>query len=307
MRSHKNTPFLIVLVAIFVLVSVSSCGRSGQNLDPESIEKWILATSVSIREEFSPETFTQLKEAGIDYAELGLRAPQFYTDSSEREEFCRHIKEVAQEAGVKIWSIHIPYGKQWDISDPFETVRQEVIKQHQKLFEIFEFLQPQKAIIHPSFEPNPPEEHEARMEACRKSLSALAAEAKTYGVELVIECLPRTCLGNSSEEILWLLEGNENLGVCCDVNHLLKETPEEFIQKVGRRITTLHISDYDGLDEKHWAPGEGIIDWNLVIASLLAADYSGPFLFEYRDTPEKKMLVWQKLKSDFLQSTGKTF
>lgn len=227
MRSHKKTPFLIVLVAIFVLVSVSSCGRSGQNSDPESIEKWILATSVSIMEEFSPETFIQLKDAGIDYAELGLRAPQFYADSSVREEFCRQVKE--------------------------------------------------------------------------------AAEAKTYGVELVIECLPRTCLGNSSEEILWLLEGNENLGVCCDVNHLLKETPEEFIQKVGQRITTLHISDYDGLDERHWAPGEGIIDWNLVIASLLAADYSGPFLFEYNDTPEKKMMVWQKLKRDFLRSTSKSF
>ncbi len=293
----------MVLAAIFVLVSVSSCSRSGQNLDPESIEKWILATSVSIREEFSPETFIQLKEAGIDYTELGLRAPQFYTDSSEREEFCRHIKEAASEAGVKIWSIHIPYGKQWDISDPIETARQDVIKRHEELFEIFEFLQPQKAIIHPSFEPNPPEEHETRMEACRKSLSILAAEAKTYGVELVIECLPRTCLGNSSEEILWLLEGNENLGVCCDVNHLLKETPEEFIQKVGRRITTLHISDYDGLDEKHWVPGEGIIDWNLVIASLLAADYSGPFLLEYRDTPENKAAKWKELKRNFIQNS----
>lgn len=303
MRSHKNTRSIIVIAAIFVLVSFSSCVKSDQGSDPESVENWILGTSVSIREEFSPETFIQLKDAGIDYAELGLRAPQFYADSSEREKFCRQVKEAASEAGVRIWSIHIPYGKQWDISDPFETVRQDVIKRHEKLFEIFEFLQPQKAIIHPSFEPNPPEEHETRMEACRKSLSVLAAEAKTYGVELVIECLPRTCLGNSSEEILWLLEGNENLGVCCDVNHLLKETPEEFIQKVGRRITTLHISDYDGLDERHWPPGKGIIDWNLVIGNLLAVDYSGPFLLEYRDSPENKEAKWKELKRNFIQSS----
>ena len=302
MRAHKNTLSLIVLAIIFVLVSVLSCVRSGQDLDPSSIEKWILGTSVSIREDFSPDAFIQLKNAGIDYAELGLRAPQFYADSSEREEFCHHIKEAASEAGVKIWSIHIPYGKQWDISDPFETVRQDVIKRHQKLFEIFKIMQPKKAIIHPSFEPNPPEEREARLQACRKSVLVLAAEAETYGVELVIECLPRTCLGNSSEEILWLLEGTENLGVCCDVNHMLMETPEEFIQKVGRRITTLHISDYDGLDERHWPPGKGIIDWNLVIESLLSAGYSGPFLFEYNDSPEKKVIVWKTLKGDFIKS-----
>ena len=162
---------------------------------------------MSIREEFSPETFIRLKDAGIDYAELGLRAPQFYADSSEREEFCRRIKKAAAEAGVRIWSIHIPYGKQWDISDPFETVRQDVIKRHKKLFEIFEFLQPQKAIIHPSFEPNPPEEHMTRMEACRKSLS------------------------------------------------------------------------------------------------VLAADYSGPFLLEYRDSPENKAAKWKELKRNFIQNS----
>ncbi len=149
-----------------------------------------------------------------------------------------------------------------------------------------------KNFLLPNFEPNPVEERETRLEACRRSLAVLSVEAETYEVELVIECLPRTCLGNSSEEILWLLEGNENLGVCCDVNHLLKETPEEFIQKVGTGITTLHISDYDGLDEKHWPPGEGIIEWNLVLESLISIGYSGPFLFEYNDSPEKKAMVW---------------
>ena len=307
MKKQKRIIPFGILAVVFFLGFFHSCKKTDQVPDPASIEEWILGTSVSIREDFSPDVFIQLKNAGIDYAELGLRAPQFYADSPEREEFCRHIKEAASEAGVKIWSIHIPYGKQWDISDPFETIRQDVIERHQKLFEIFEILQPEKAIIHPSYEPNPAEEREARLEACRNSLSVLAEEAKVYGVELVIECLPRTCLGNSSEEILWLLEGNENLGVCCDVNHMLKETPEEFIQKIGSRITTLHISDYDGIDERHWPPGKGIIDWNLVIGNLLSAGYSGPFLFEYGDSPENKVLVWQKLKSEFLHSTSKEF
>jgi sugar phosphate isomerase/epimerase len=306
MKSHKNIRSFFVLIAICGVLFFSSCGKSGQGINPQSIEDWILGTSVSIREDFSPEIFVQLKKAGIDYAELGLRAPQFYADPPEMEKFCKTVLEAAAEAGVKIWSVHIPYGRQWDISDPTETVRQGVIERHQKLFKIFGILKPEKAIIHPSFEPNPAEERTARFEACRKSLSVLSAEAKTYETELVIECLPRTCLGNSSEEILRLLEGIENLGVCCDVNHMLKETPEEFIEKVGNRITTLHISDYDGLDEKHWPPGRGIINWNLVIGNLLSSGYSGPFLFEYGDTPENKVETWLKLKDEFLHFNGKT-
>jgi len=302
MKSNKNKLFLVVLAAVFFMVSFQTCKKADLGPDPSSIEQWILGTSVSIREEFSPETFSQLKNAGIDYAELGLRAPQFYADSPEMNEFCTTVFEAAAEAGVKIWSIHIPYGKQWDISNPIETARQGVIERHQKLFKIFEILQPEKAVIHPSFEPNPAEEREARFEACRKSLSVLSAEAKNYGVELVIECLPRTCLGNSSEEILRLLEGIENLGVCCDVNHMLMETPEEFISKVGNRITTLHISDYDGLDEKHWPPGRGIIDWNLVIGNLLSSGYSGPFLLEYADTAENKAQMWKDMKSRYIRS-----
>lgn len=303
MKSNKNNPSFIIFVALCILISLLSCKENDAVPDPRAVEQWALATSLSIREEFSPEDFSQLKEAGIDTVELGLRAPRFYADSLEREDFCRFIKKAASEAGVRIWSIHIPYGKQWDISDPSETARQEVMKRHQKLFEIFAILLPEKAIIHPSFEPNPPEEREARLLACRKSLLVLAAEAETYGVELAIENLPRTCLGNSSEEILWLLEGIDPLSVCCDVNHLLLETPQEFIQKVGPKITTLHISDYDGIDERHWPPGKGIIEWNLVLESLLLAGYSGPFLLEYGDTPENKADMWKKMKSQFIQNS----
>jgi sugar phosphate isomerase/epimerase len=300
MRSYKYIPSLLILTVVCILILSISCKKNDQVPNPSAVEQWILGSSLSVRGKFSPDAFKQLKEAGIDYAELGLRAPKFF-DGAAKEEFCRLIKEAAAEAGVRIWSVHIPYGKEWDISEPSETARQEVIERHKNLFETFEILQPEKAVIHPSFEPNPPEEREARLEACRKSLLVLSAEAQSYGVELVIENLPRTCLGNTSDEILLLLEGIDVLGVCCDVNHLLKETPQEFIQKVGSRITTLHISDYDGIDERHWPPGKGIIEWDLVLDTLLSIGYSGPFLLEYNDPPAKKAEMWKDLKSAFIQ------
>lgn len=188
----------------FFPVFFNSCNKSDLGPDPSSIEQWILGTSVSIREDFSPDVFIHLKNAGINFVELRLRALQFYTDSSESEQFCQKVVQAASEAGVRIWSIHIPYGKQWDISDPLETARQGVIKRHQ-----------------------------------------------------------------------------------------------DFLSTVGARITTLHISDYDGIDERHWPPGRGIIEWNLVLESLLSTGYSGPFHLEYSDSPEKKAEMWKELKRKF--------
>ena len=37
---------------------------------------------------------------------------------------------------------------------------------------------------------------------------------------------------------------------------------------------------FDGVDERHWMPGKGIVDWNDVIAALVEVGYEGPFTFE---------------------------
>jgi sugar phosphate isomerase/epimerase len=99
--------------------------------------------------------------------------------------------------------------------------------------------------------------------------------------QLALECLPRTCLGNTADELLQIVSavGND-LGVCFDSNHLLKEKPEEFVAKTGSRIVTVHLSDFDGVDERHWLPGTGIINWTEVVSELVKSGYQGPFMFE---------------------------
>ncbi|MFC1559117.1 TIM barrel protein, partial [Gemmatimonadota bacterium] len=89
---------------------------------------------------------------------------------------------------------------------------------------------------------------------------------------------------------------------CCDTNHLLQETTEEFIRTVGGEISTLHVAEYDGIDERHWLPGheKGVINWNEVIDSLVKSGYPGPFMFECAGTPAEKMATWNRLKEEYL-------
>ena len=49
---------------------------------------------------------------------------------------------------------------------------------------------------------------------------------------------------------------------------------------MGKKIVTVHISDYDFIDERHWIPGTGKIDWKELISLLKAIDYEGPFMNE---------------------------
>lgn len=61
------------------------------------------------------------------------------------------------------------------------------------------------AVIHPSFEPIAEEARNKRLSNAKKNLKILNQVAKENGIVLALENLPRTCLGNTSEEMLSLL------------------------------------------------------------------------------------------------------
>ncbi|MBQ7792368.1 MAG: sugar phosphate isomerase/epimerase [Clostridia bacterium] len=68
--------------------------------------------------------------------------------------------------------------------------------------------------------------------------------------------------------------------MCFDTNHLSKQKNEDFVTAVGDKIVTLHVSDYDYIDEKHWLPGGGDINWVRLMDAIDNADYAGPLMYE---------------------------
>ena len=59
-------------------------------------------------------------------------------------------------------------------------------------------------------------------------------------------------------------------GACLDTNHLMADyaTLPDVVRTLGRRLIALHCSDYDGVDERHWPPFRGVIDWAAFQAAL---------------------------------------
>ena len=247
------------------------------------------------------EMLTEWKNAGINCVEIN---GQLFADprmtQDEKVEWCKNLKTLADQTGLEIWSMHIPFSAVLDISLLDDETRQKMVDLCVATIRLAPHLGLRKFVIHPSSEPIKDEDRPARIAHSRESLAILNKVAREHNVQLVVECLPRTCLGNTAEEIIALLDGlDADIGVCFDSNHLLKEKPEEFVAKVGGRIKSVHMSDFDGVDERHWIPGDqrGIVDWVKVVNELSKAGYEGPFLFESAGTPAVKAETWKMILS----------
>ena len=87
------------------------------------------------------------------------------------------------------------------------------------------------AVIHPSFEPIAEEARNKRLSNAKKNLKILNQVAKENGIVLALENLPRTCLGNTSEEMLSLLN-ETGAAFIFDTNHSLSEDNVSFLQNM---------------------------------------------------------------------------
>jgi sugar phosphate isomerase/epimerase len=267
---------------LFVLSGYGQARVMDKTLKNKSIKligKWKVGVSTGGSFTMQKE-FDELKSNGIDFIELGSGVFNNKSDDTCAA-WVKEFKKRTDKAGITIWSVHLPYSKVYDISTTNSGNRETMIRECSRLMALFKPLNPKKYVIHPSLEPVREEDREARMGNCIESLKILTTEVRKQDAQLVIECLPRTCLGNTSGEMLEIIKSVGNgLGICFDSNHLLKEKPEEFVAKAGNLITTVHMSDYDGLDEKHWLPGTGSNNWTEIIKELLKTGYKGPFMFE---------------------------
>jgi sugar phosphate isomerase/epimerase len=260
---------------------------------------WKVGMSVRITREDGAERFVKLKQAGIDAVELVIARVDTPEAAVATRAFAQQTREWADAAGVELWSVHIPFAKDLDPSDPSEEQRLKVVSYLSRLLDAYSPLKAKKLTIHASYEitkPIPLPEREVRIAAARKSLAELAHTAAGINAQLAVECLPRACLGNTSREVLRLIDGIPSVGVNLDTNHLLQETPEQFVRQVGARIVTLHVADYDGIDERHWLPGQGINNFPGIVRALQSAGYSGPFMLECAGTPEEKIAAWKRIR-----------
>lgn len=202
-------------------------------------------------------------------------------DRFRDDEHVRAVGAAAQTNDVWVRSVHAPFG-QTDISAADEDARRGSIENVIRAMDVAEMLGARILVLHGSREPIEDEERPVRLRQCVRSLNELCKRASQRGMVAALEALPRTCLGNTVEEVLWLTEiVDGDLRVCYDVNHVtLRADVGESLRALGELVATVHISDHDGVDERHWIPGRGVTDWSGFVEGLDAIGYEGCLLHE---------------------------
>lgn len=246
-------------------------------------------TSLCFTGSAEPEALAELKRAGIDAVEFSFsfrRYMEVMDIVNRAEDYAKSVREN----GLEWWSVHLPFARDLDISVLDEAGRKNIVDVNEKIIRACGKAGCKVAVLHPSSEPIPYEERLARLAYSRENIIYLRGVCDEVGMQLAVENLPRTCLCNHSNEMLTLLKGT-GAKVVFDTNHSLAEENVAFMKalvKGGLEIISLHISDYDFIDERHRLPGDGINDWTGILGVLQEAGYQGPLMYEVPRQPKER-------------------
>ena len=236
----------------------------------------------------------ELHDSGIEVLEIAMGAED-YPDADFYD-----TAAVAKRHGLDIGSLHLPIAPQqvYDVTNKNATgamaYQSELVKRACGI------LGAKHIVIHSGGEPLREDERAERIVMAGEKLPKLADIAAEYGADICIEGLPRTCLGRDSDEILAMLAYDERLRVCFDANHIFRESEADFIRKIGKKIATTHISDRDDINERHWWPGEGMLDWVAILDALDEIGYEGDWIYECGLGPKPTILRDRMLTFDDL-------
>lgn len=263
--------------------------------------------------------FKEAKEAGLDCIEMSLG--QFLNGKLTDEQIRETLQQIqldAQAAGIEIWSVHMPFGQEIDLSHTNEAIRSKTVDLQKKMIEYCAILQPKIVLFHPSWYLGL-NEREARIAQLIRSVEELNPLVRKIGATMVIENMlgyellrsekyERPLCRTVEETVQIMNRMPKTVYAAVDMNHI--DNPELLIEALGSRVRTVHVSDGDGRNECHYLPcnGKGDNDWNKILGALYQARYKGPFMYEVKasdiDSIEELVSCYRTLYENYLVAEG---
>lgn len=292
----RNKLFNVIFLLLILLFVVKAQAQTA----PKPLR---IGFSISIAN-MTPEKMAYAKSVGVDCVEASLgylldeKEMTFKFSDEEAIAMVKQAKKAVADAGIEIWSIHMPYSKKIDLSLADEAERQKVITLQKKMLEYCHILKPKIILFHPSFFLGL-NERELRKTQMIKSATELNTVVQAMHATMVIENMLgyQLLLYGGTQERLLCRTVEETVEImnrlpksiysAIDLNHI--KNPEKLILAMGPRLKTLHVSDGTGEKECHYFPcaGKGENNWTAILFALQAVHYTGPFMYESQYTDVK--------------------
>jgi sugar phosphate isomerase/epimerase len=219
-----------------------------------------------------------LAAVGIPGIEIGIPPRCF---NPWRRDHVEAVRTKFAATGIAAVSVHEPFGGPLDLSDPNSHHRCAAIGAILDAALALRTLGGRIVIVHPSHAPRGIDAA-SRLSHCADALQRLQDACDAIQMTLAIETPLPHLVGGAPDEFAWLVDRvGENARVCMDTSHAtLGRNWDAFMSAVGPRIVHVHANDHFGRRDDHVPPGDGVIDWAHVGASLFTLGYSGWLMLE---------------------------
>ena len=147
---------------------------------------WMVGASTCSVGKATPEVVRAYAEAGLDAMEISLKAHEYAALDLPA------LRRAADETGLTIWSLHLPFSNDLSIAHKDAQVRKKAMETNIALLRKLGENGVSHAVVHPGTEPTADADRAERLKESRENLCLLTEEAIKDGVQLCVEELPRT-------------------------------------------------------------------------------------------------------------------
>jgi sugar phosphate isomerase/epimerase len=206
----------------------------------------------------------RIRQAGFDSTML------WWGDEPEGEKpFSKSTIRKIVDLGLEVENVHVPFGNPNDLWSSDERVRSTHGNKNIRYIEECALCGYGMIVMHISSKLLVEKPNQYGIDSMR----VLVELAEKLDVCIAIENTRRVAL---VEALLYSI-ASPNIGLCYDTSHGRLYEPEDFylLHKYGKWLKCLHMSDNDGLEDRHWNIGHGIIDWDRFAVCFPSATYKG--------------------------------
>ncbi len=210
----------------------------------------------------------------------------------------RSLKKITNANNIDL-VVHAPWAG-INIAVPSPILRSAILKRLEKSINYAKELNCRLWLFHPGFKTAlshiyPGKDWQQNLD----SVHTLLKVARREGVNIAIENIPEpfpNLMKNVGDFQRFYEELDGDVGMVLDVAHAnLNGQIQDFMKQFHNKIVHMHVSDNDGVNDKHLGIGYGNIDWVGVVKTVRESKYDNLIILESTDHIEESLQLLRKL------------
>jgi len=233
--------------------------------------------------------FKKMREHGyqsLDFQTFMNTENELYQmDEADWKKYLLFVRQNADDNNIEISQTHGPW--RCPIHDYTDEERSERFEKMSRAIVGTRLLGCKSFVIH-NIMPfgNDDTDYEKAIEMNREYFTRLLRVAIDNDVVICLENMPfgRQALAKPQDMLNFVKSFNSpNMRMCLDTGHAacLGISPAKAVRQIGKEyLRVMHVHDTEPLRDRHWLPGDGVIDWVDFANALKEINFEGTVSLE---------------------------